>query len=55
VRTWDFPRVHIAAGFVLLLPLAMLLSGAGALVIVGVGLARGAYQIARIRPHTLLA
>jgi endonuclease/exonuclease/phosphatase (EEP) superfamily protein YafD len=55
VRMWDFPRVHIAAGFLLLLPLALLLSGTGALVLAGVGLAGAGWQIAHIYPYTLLA
>jgi endonuclease/exonuclease/phosphatase (EEP) superfamily protein YafD len=52
---WDFPRVHIAAGFLLLLPLAALLAAPGALALAGIGLAGAAWQFRHIRPYTRLA
>jgi endonuclease/exonuclease/phosphatase (EEP) superfamily protein YafD len=55
VRMWDFPRVHVAAGFLLLLPLAPLLAAPGALALAGLGLVGAAWQFRHIRPYTRLA
>ena len=38
VRIWDFPRLHVAGGFALLLPLSLLLSGWGAFILGALGL-----------------
>ena len=55
VRGWDFPRVHIAAGFALLAALALFMPGMPRLFLLAVAGAGAAYQIWRIRPYTPLA
>ena len=55
VRMWDFPRVHIAGGFLLLLPFAALLAGPAGLALGAVAVLGGGYQFWRIRPYTRLA
>jgi endonuclease/exonuclease/phosphatase (EEP) superfamily protein YafD len=55
VRIWDFPRLHVAGGFALLLPLSLLLSGWGAFVLGALGLLGLAYQMSWILPYTPFA
>ena len=55
VRMWDFPRVHIAAGFALLAVLALFMPGVPRLILLALALAGAAYQVWRIRPYTPLA
>jgi endonuclease/exonuclease/phosphatase (EEP) superfamily protein YafD len=55
VRMWDFPRVHIAAGFVLLAVIALFMPGASRLILLAVAVSGAAYQLWRIRPYTPFA
>lgn len=55
VRIWDFPRLHVAGGFALLLPLSLLLGGWAAFAVGALGLAGVVYQMSWIFPYTPFA
>ncbi len=55
VRMWDFPRVHVAAGFVIVAAAALFMPGPARLILLATALAGAAYQVWRIRPYTPLA
>ena len=55
IRMWDFPRLHIAAGFGLLAVAALFLPGAARLVLLALAAAGAGYQLWRIRPYTRFA
>lgn len=55
VRIWDFPRLHIAIGFALLIPLALPIGGLPAAILVAAALAGLGYQIRWMIPYSRLA
>jgi endonuclease/exonuclease/phosphatase (EEP) superfamily protein YafD len=55
VRMWDFPRVHLAAGFGLVALASLALPGTARLILLALAAAGGGYQLWRIRPYTRLA
>ncbi len=55
VRMWDFPRLHLAAGFGLVALASLALPGTARLILLALAAAGGGYQLWRIRPYTRLA
>lgn len=54
VRIWDFPRLHIAIGFAVLILLALPIGGPSAVMLIAVAFAGGIYQFRWILPYTRL-